>query len=113
MKRTFGRGVISQYGEHSYSMPLPARSGPRSRIQFRNYFLQTVGLLERVISLSQGSYLNTGKHKHRINAYTHQTSMPSVRFEPTIPASERAKAVHALDRAATVTSMENIWSLER
>jgi hypothetical protein len=27
--------------------------------------------------------------------------MPSVEFEPTIPASERAKTVHALDRAAT------------
>jgi hypothetical protein len=29
--------------------------------------------------------------------------MPCVGFEPTIPASERAKTVHALDRAATVT----------
>jgi hypothetical protein len=29
--------------------------------------------------------------------------MPWVGFEPTIPASERAKTVHALDRAATVT----------
>jgi hypothetical protein len=29
--------------------------------------------------------------------------MPSVRFEPTIMASERAKTVHALDRSATVT----------
>jgi hypothetical protein len=28
--------------------------------------------------------------------------MPWVGFEPTIPASERAKAVHALDRSATV-----------
>jgi hypothetical protein len=28
--------------------------------------------------------------------------MPRVEFEPTIPAFERAKAVHALDRAATV-----------
>jgi hypothetical protein len=28
--------------------------------------------------------------------------MPWVGFEPTIPALERAKAVHALDRAATV-----------
>jgi hypothetical protein len=28
--------------------------------------------------------------------------MPSVEFEPTIPAFERAKKVHALDRAATV-----------
>jgi hypothetical protein len=29
--------------------------------------------------------------------------MPCVRFELTIPASERAKTVHALDSAATVT----------
>jgi hypothetical protein len=28
--------------------------------------------------------------------------MPLVGFEPTTPESERAKAVHALDRAATV-----------
>jgi hypothetical protein len=48
--------------------------------------LQTVGLLGRVISSSQGLYPNTGEHKHRINAYTHQTSMPCVGFEPTIPA---------------------------
>jgi hypothetical protein len=30
--------------------------------------------------------------------------MPQVSFEPTIPASERAKRVHALDHAAIVTS---------
>jgi hypothetical protein len=30
--------------------------------------------------------------------------MPWVGFEPTIPASEWAKIVHALDRAATVSS---------
>jgi hypothetical protein len=29
--------------------------------------------------------------------------MPSVGFGPMIPASERAKTVHALDRSATVT----------
>jgi hypothetical protein len=28
--------------------------------------------------------------------------MPQVRFEPTITVFERAKTVHALDRAATV-----------
>jgi hypothetical protein len=71
--------------------------------------LQTVGLLGRVISPSQGLYLNIGQHRHRINAYTHQTSVICVRFEPMIPASERAKTIHALDRAATVTgaSLEN------
>jgi hypothetical protein len=30
-----------------------------------------------------------------------QTSMPRVGFEPTIPVFERAKTVHALDRAVT------------
>jgi hypothetical protein len=67
--------------------------------------LQTVGLLGRVISSSQGFYLNTGQHTHRINASTHQTSMPFVGFEPTIPASERAKTVHALDLSGTVTGI--------
>jgi hypothetical protein len=58
-----------------------------------------------VISPSQGRYINTGRQKHRINAntHTHQTSMPLAGFEPMIPASERAKTVHVLDRAATVT----------
>jgi hypothetical protein len=62
--------------------------------------------LGRVISLSQGHYLNTGQHKHRINTNTNQTSMPYVEFEPTI-ASERAKTVHALDRSVTVTGVLN------
>jgi hypothetical protein len=84
-------------------MALPAYSGPRPLIQFINNFSQTVELLGRVIGPSQGRYLNTGQPKHRINAYTHQTSMPWVWFESTIPASERAKAVRALDRAAAVT----------
>jgi hypothetical protein len=70
-------------------------------------FLQTIGLLGRVISSSKGLYLNTGQHKHRINIYTHQRSMPSLGVEPTIQASERAKTVHALDRSATVTFRAN------
>jgi hypothetical protein len=43
-----------------FSMALPAHSGPWIPIQFRNdVFPQTVGLLGRVISPSQGRYLNT------------------------------------------------------
>jgi hypothetical protein len=57
-------------------MALPAHSGPWPLIQFRNHFSQTLGLLGRVTSSSQGLYLNEGQHKHRINAYTPQTSMP-------------------------------------
>jgi hypothetical protein len=56
----------------------------------------SVGLLGRVVSPSQGLYLTQTQNKHK------QTSMPRVVFEPTIPAFERAKTVHALDRAATV-----------
>jgi hypothetical protein len=33
-------------------------------------YSQMVGFLGRVISPSQGLYLNTGQHKHRINTYT-------------------------------------------
>jgi hypothetical protein len=44
--------------------------------------------------------------KQRINTCAHQTSIPCVGFEPTIPASERAKIVHALDRTATVIGGE-------
>jgi hypothetical protein len=77
--------------------------GPWPLIFSSMIILQTVGLLGRVISSSQGLYLNTEQHKHTINTYTHQTSMPSAGFEHTIPASERAKTVHALDCSATVT----------
>jgi hypothetical protein len=51
------------------------------------------------LSPSQGRYLHTGQHKQ--NKRT-QTSMPLVEIEPTIPVSERAKTVHALDRVVTV-----------
>jgi hypothetical protein len=95
-----------------FSIALPAHSGPWPLIQFRNHLLQTVGFLGRVISPSRGLYLNTGQHKHRINAYTHQTYMPWVDFEPMIPASEQAKTVHALDRAATVTGRIRYYSFE-
>jgi hypothetical protein len=55
--------------------------------------------------------------KHRTtqtqkNAHIHQTSMPWVGSEPMIPASERAKIVHALDCSATVTGAWNVTSLK-
>jgi hypothetical protein len=37
--------------------------------------------------------------------------MPCVGFELTIPASERAKTVHALDRSATVTGVQKLGSI--
>jgi hypothetical protein len=47
----------------------------------------------------------TGQHKQ--NKRT-QTSTPLVGFEPTIPVFERAKTVHALDRAANVVGSHDI-----
>jgi hypothetical protein len=47
-----------------------------------------------------------GSARRKVATYTQnkrtQTYMPEVGFEPTIPAFERAKRVHALARAATV-----------
>jgi hypothetical protein len=65
-------------------MALQPFVGPWPLLQFRNLFIQTVGLLGRVISPSQGRYLHTVQHKHRIKAHTQafsgiRTHDPSVR----------------------------------
>jgi hypothetical protein len=92
-------------------MALPAHSWPWPLIQFRNHFSQTVGLLGRVISPSQGRYLNTGQHRHGINLYTHQISMAWLGFEPTITAPEQLKTVHALDRPTIVSGHKQFHRL--
>jgi hypothetical protein len=67
-------------------------------LQFSN-LRQSVGLLVRGICHSQGGDLyRTAQTQNK----RRQTSMPRVRFEPTIPVFEWGKTVHALDRAATV-----------
>jgi hypothetical protein len=61
---------------------------------------ETVWLLGRGISPTQGRYLHTGQHKHRIITYTHQTSMPCVGFDPHDPsfwASEDSSCLRSLD----------------
>jgi hypothetical protein len=88
-----------------FPIALLAHLVPRPLIQFRNHFSQTVGLIGRVISPSQGRYLNTGQYEHRINIHTKVHVRSG--FEPTIPASERAKTAHALNRAVTVTSQNS------
>jgi hypothetical protein len=62
-------------------------------------YTQSVGLLGRGISPSQGRYLHRTTQTQ--NKRT-QTSMFRVWFEPTIPVLERAKTVHAVDCTATV-----------
>jgi hypothetical protein len=70
-------------------------------------YTQSVGVLGRWISPSQGRYLHNEQHKQ--NKCTH-ISMRRVGFEPTIPVFERAKTVHVLDRAATVISHKSIYN---
>jgi hypothetical protein len=82
---------------------LPLLEHKAEFLQFLNQG-QSVGLLGRVISSSQGLYLYTNTEK-RTHIHKHWTSMPWVGFEPTVSASERAKTVHVLDRSATVTGM--------
>jgi hypothetical protein len=69
-------------------MALLAHSGPKPLIQFRNHITQTLGLLGRAISPSQGHYLNRttqtqNKHVHTPNIHvlrgirTHDSSVRS------------------------------------
>jgi hypothetical protein len=57
------------------SMALQPSVGPWPLLQFRIIFTQTVGLLGRVISSSQGRYPHAGQHEHVENTHT-QTFMP-------------------------------------
>jgi hypothetical protein len=71
-------------------MALQPIVGPWSLLQFRNlFFTQSVGLLGRVISPSQGRYLHTRQHKHRINTYTDIHALSGIRsHDPSVRASE-------------------------
>jgi hypothetical protein len=62
-----------------------------SSLSFLILFTQTVGLLGRVISPSQGLYLHTGQHKHRISA--HNTDIHALSGIPTHDPSDRASEV--------------------
>jgi hypothetical protein len=73
--------------------------GPWPLFLFLKPYTQSVGLLGRGISSSQGHCLHRTTQTQ--NKRT-QISMPRVGFEPTIPVFERAKTVHALDRAVIV-----------
>jgi hypothetical protein len=63
--------------------------GPGLFFIFVIFFTQTVGLLGRVINPSQGRYLHTGQHKHKINAHTDIHALSRIRtHDPSVRASE-------------------------
>jgi hypothetical protein len=73
-------------------------------------YTQSVGLLGRGISPSQGRYLHRTTQTQ--NKRT-QTSMPRVGFELTIPVFEQEKTVHDLDRAATVIGLSKLYPIHK
>jgi hypothetical protein len=70
-------------------MVLQTYVDPGLFFSFAIFFTQMVGLLGQVISPSQGRYLNTEQHKHRVNAYTDIHALSGIRtHDPSIRASE-------------------------
>jgi hypothetical protein len=83
------------------SMALQPFVGPWPLLQFRN-LSYTVGRTPWTSDQPVARPLPTQRRTQTQNKRTHKTSIPWMKFEPTIPAFERAKTVHALDRAATM-----------
>jgi hypothetical protein len=78
-------------------------------------YIQSVGLLGRVISPSQGLYLYTEQHKHSINAYTNiHTSSRFRTYDPSVPASEDSSCLRPLgyrDRPLSLIAPTYITSI--
>jgi hypothetical protein len=66
-------------------------------------YTQSIGLLGRGISSSQGRYLHTGQHKHRMNTHIHPYLHAGI---------DRAKSVHAFYRTDTAIH-QMAWVRER
>jgi hypothetical protein len=75
-------------------MALQLFAGPWPLFQFLDLFTQSVGPLRKAATCIH--------HKDKQNNKRTETPVPQVGFQPTIPVFKRAKAVHALYRAATV-----------
>jgi hypothetical protein len=74
-----------------------------SAIQFHDHFTdgRTLWMSVQLVARPLPKHKTTQTQ----NKHIHQTPMSCVGFKPTIPASEREKTVHALDRSATVTGL--------
>jgi hypothetical protein len=84
-----------------FSMAVPAHSAPWSTNKFRNNFFRdgrTPWTVDQLVARPLSKHRSTQTQNKRIHT-------PLVGFEVTIPASERTKTIHALDRAATVTGL--------
>jgi hypothetical protein len=78
-------------------MALQPFVGPGPLLEFRNHFYTGGRTLGRVISPSQGRYLHTAQHKHRINTHTEIHALSEIRTHDP--------SVHTLDCAAIVIGL--------
>jgi hypothetical protein len=85
-------------------MALQPLVGPWPLLQFRNHFY-TDGITPWTSFQPVARPLPTHRTQTQCKRI-HRHPCPWVGFEPTIPASERAKTLHALDLTATVTGPE-------
>jgi hypothetical protein len=70
-------------------MALQPFVGPWPLFQFVTFFTQTIELLGWGISPAQGRFLQTGQHKHRINAHKGNNVLNGIRtHDPSVQASE-------------------------
>jgi hypothetical protein len=105
--------MVNQFCKNSWCKNIAFKYRERIDLFTKIPSTSTIFNLEKsswVISPSQGLYLHTRQHKHRINACT-QTSMPQVGFEPTTSVFVRSKIVHVSDRAVTVIELTEIESV--
>jgi hypothetical protein len=88
---------------HFFSLALQPPWALASAFQFHDHFTdrRTPWMSDQLVARPLPKHRTTQTQNKHI--HTHQTSIPCVGFEPTIPASERAKTVHALERSVTVT----------
>jgi hypothetical protein len=87
--------------------------GPGLLFSFVIFFTQTVGLPGRVISPSQGCYIHTGQHKHRINAHTDIYASSWIRtHDPRFQASKDSSCLRPrghCDRPNPSSVFVNCW----
>jgi hypothetical protein len=89
--------------------------GPGLFFSFVIFLTKTIGLLGLRISLSQGHYLHTGQHKHRVNTHTHTNihALGGIRaHNPSVWASKVSSCLTPLrhcDRPRTGDTDHNIY----
>jgi hypothetical protein len=82
---------------HSFIIGSTALCWALAYSSFVIFFTQTVGLLGRAISPSQGRYLHTGQHKHRINAHTDIHALSGIRtHDPSVRESKHISSLRLL-----------------